>query len=335
MIYRKILLITLSVFLILTIPITKNVEEGNGGHFKVSFATVTESGDHGLEVEYLAYTDTANMKMLALYGDAPKNKDSLLIVYDKYNLRPTFVGDRFIVTTKFLENTDEILINYKNSKLRKIQNTIKIPIGLDPLLRNISADTDPGYVLADVDSKGRGATWNTCEPIKYKINLKNAPAGAEEFVKTTMTEVQKQTGIEMKYSGYTKRTPWKRIKGKNAAEDVQTISIMWHGSETFIPGRDDLTLGMALSGRFNVKGRLVIQSGIIVFHTKYFNKNTTITNYDKEVFLHELGHIFNLTHTAHEDQVMYPAIPNKGYDNKQSYQDKDLIGINKVKRKKC
>lgn len=199
---------------------------------------------------------------------------------------------------------------------------------------NGNLPNDPGYVLTVVDSKGRGATWNTCKPIRYLINPNNAPVGAEEFVVTTMNEIEQQTGIDLEYGGLTSVNPWSKKPKNNTLNQKQTVTILWDNRR--ITGEPMIgPLGYALVSTFEFKGRISLETGAIVFSTEFFNTNTTITSVDKEVLLHEFGHVLNLSHTSHQDQVMYPVTYLNDPNKFTSYQDKDLIGISKVKRKKC
>lgn len=289
---------------------------------------------------YFLYKDNKNDTILNVHGKT-NSKGTIIINYGDKVYQTIQGGSTFVANIPWNAAIDEVSIeNIEEGAQYKLQ-TLTISNKVISNDANSSSISDPGYVLDLVNENNKGVKWNTCKPIKYTINTTNAPAGAEEFVKKAMEEVETQTGIDFSYIGLTNKNLWPKGKNnfkKSAMYTDQTITFLWDSRTFPNEGANEFGaryLGYAFKGFQKSKKRGSIFSGVIVFNTDFFNTAKAIDKTHKHVLLHELGHVLNLAHTADPSQVMYSSVNTDEPNTFESFQDKDLQGISHVKKKKC
>ena len=315
-------------------------EIGAINNFTVEYVSAGKEEFSEQTVGYSLYKNNTNSTILNVHGEV-NTKNTIVIKYGDRTFNTIRKGNTFVANIPWIENIDKITIK----SIGKTGKSEIYNMGITDkhVYTNFNSDSanDPGYVLDLIGKNNKGIKWNTCKPIHYTVNLANAPSGAEDFVKQTINEVERQTGIKFTYKGTTSKNLWpegKKNFKKSALYTDHTITFMWDSRTIFFGAPDESEadyLGYALKGFQQGKKGGHIFSGVIVFNTDFFNSGKVIDKTHKHVLLHELGHVLNLAHTEDSTQVMYGSITTDEISSFDKFQDKDLQGISHVKKIKC
>ncbi|HSD48973.1 MAG TPA: hypothetical protein VLE71_03990, partial [Actinomycetota bacterium] len=154
--------------------------------------------------------------------------------------------------------------------------------------------------------------WNPCQPIRYEVNLTNAPPGAMDDVHEAIARVAAATGIEFVEVGTTTRTVdqqigrafQSRIPGE---ERFYPLLFEWVEHEHFDFVADThkaAAFGIPYSGfgdlaRTYVSGAIAMDAGEDLppgFGQRYSRG---------VVLMHELGHVMGLAHVGSTDEIMW------------------------------
>ncbi|HET9724620.1 MAG TPA: hypothetical protein VFR44_12385 [Actinomycetota bacterium] len=154
--------------------------------------------------------------------------------------------------------------------------------------------------------------WNPCQPIRYEVNLANAPSGAIDDVREAIARVSAATGIEFVEVGTTTRTVdqqmgrafQSRVPGE---ERFYPLLIEWVEHEHFDFVADThkaAAFGIPYSGfgdlaRTYVSGAIAMDAGEDLppgFGQRYSRG---------VVLMHELGHVMGLAHVGSTDEIMW------------------------------
>jgi hypothetical protein len=166
------------------------------------------------------------------------------------------------------------------------------------------------YTLADKPV----ARWNPCEPIGYRVNAKQARAGALKDVKGALRRVSQATGLTFRYRGSTRI-----IAGPNSRYPENTdLVVAWakpSQSPVLVAGGGPMGIGGATWGYGfrNADGSPAskIQSGFVVIDAN--QQRRTPGGFGKgqtrgELLMHELGHAVGLQHVNDRRQLMNPLM---------------------------
>jgi hypothetical protein len=154
--------------------------------------------------------------------------------------------------------------------------------------------------------------WNPCEPIRYEVNLANAPPGAIDDVREAVEHVSAATGIEFVEVGTTTRTVdqqmgrafQSRIPGE---ERFYPVLIEWVEHEHFdfvADTRRAAAFGIPSTGfgelaRTYVSGAIAMDAGETLppgFGQRYSRG---------VILMHEFGHVMGLGHVGSTEEIMW------------------------------
>jgi hypothetical protein len=154
--------------------------------------------------------------------------------------------------------------------------------------------------------------WDPCEPIRYEVNLANAPSGAMDDVREAVARVSAATGIEFLEVGTTVRTVdqqmgrafQSRVPGE---ERFYPVLFEWVEHEHFdfvADTRKAAAFGIPSTGygelaRTYVSGAIAMDAGEDLppgFGQRYSRG---------VILMHELGHVMGLGHVGSAEEIMW------------------------------
>jgi hypothetical protein len=169
------------------------------------------------------------------------------------------------------------------------------------------------------NSDGSVVRWNPCGSIRYRVNLRYAPAGAWTDVQAAIAKITAATGLKFVYYGTTTAIPQSTYgSGFTPGQTVPPLLIAWAAPGTGTGRSNLLTTSIAGRGGWRsiawydanrVYHRPRIYTGFVVINTKY-NSMTGgfgLGHTRGELLMHELGHAVGLNHTGDGTQIMYPS----------------------------
>ncbi|MDQ1287982.1 MAG: hypothetical protein QG622_1547 [Actinomycetota bacterium] len=186
--------------------------------------------------------------------------------------------------------------------------------------------------------------WNPCQVIHYRVNLRFAPPGALQDVKTAVATVSKASGITFAYDGTTTVIPMKTY-GKNytPGKAASPVVLAWAspgkgtGTSDLLTSQGDMPqadlAGVGYHQAYwwtDTKGRLHdwrIVTGAAVFNTAFNSLPAGFGSGEPtrgQLILHELGHVMGLMHVDDESQVMFPRMGQES-----TFGAGDLAGLKK------
>ena len=182
-----------------------------------------------------------------------------------------------------------------------------------------TVDVVPTYNPAGLESQYQYSTstparWDPCQAIGYRVNARQATAGAIMDVKGAFRQLSQATGFHFVYRGTTTGIPQ---NGGNSWYPANTqIVVAWARPSQSSMLRlypDAVGVGSAISsgGYTNGDGSTVsrIIRGAVVLHSGHSYKAGFGPGYTRgDVVLHELGHTMGLGHAGSSKQIMYPVV---------------------------
>ena len=176
------------------------------------------------------------------------------------------------------------------------------------------------------------ARWNPCAPIRYRVNLAGAPAGAAADIDRSIRQVSAASGLRFVKAGTTRAVPGSQ--GRDVLDtyprDTQLVIAFvspgtGKGRSAYLPRRSD-TVGVGGAFYTNATTRVggsswhqIVQGYLVLDRTKKLpggfgsgNRSGLIGTWG-QVMMHELGHVVGLDHPRPSDpaQIMYPATTTK------------------------
>ena len=177
--------------------------------------------------------------------------------------------------------------------------------------------TAPGPIghdfrFLEVDPEtGRPARYNPCEPLRYVVNLDNAPAGALEDIHVAARLTSEASGIDIIYEGPTAEVP---SVARSAfipdlyGERWPPLLIGWISHNSLVFREHDV--GAAASDVVeSSSGELVYVTGTIILNSdRTLSSGFAAGRTWGKVILHEWGHILGLDHVDNTTQVMHASL---------------------------
>ncbi|HET6794446.1 MAG TPA: hypothetical protein VFH45_08400 [Acidimicrobiales bacterium] len=196
-----------------------------------------------------------------------------------------------------------------------------------------------GYGLLYPDGRGHSAArWNPCAPIRYAVNLGDAPSSVMSDLAQALDAVTAATGVRFQYVGQTTFLP---EAGDAAHQDYPAGTdavIAWAtGSQVaqFATGQKRGWGGDQWST--NASGQEVVTNGYVLINGSLLSDGTLTEGFasgdgEGHLLLHELGHVMGLGHVADPTQVMDPVQTTA---SATAYGAGDLAGLRAVTAGGC
>ena len=164
--------------------------------------------------------------------------------------------------------------------------------------------------------RGGRVAWDSCRTIGYRVNRNGESRAELARLRRAFRSVSRVTALRFRYDGPTSviplRTPTQASVGSFDARTDVTIAFaragrgarqapVWINSPTLGFG------GPSISGTSGPDGRWLyrVSGGRVLFNSTLLRDATA--DQRLAVYMHELGHVIGLAHTASPDQLMYPA----------------------------
>jgi hypothetical protein len=214
--------------------------------------------------------------------------------------------------------------------------TPSVPIGSAPSVPgssssstgggSTSAGSDTSYTFMYPNgSNGSSARWNPCAPIRWAVNLSDAPSTALADAQQAVAAVSAATGISFSYVGTTSAIPSPTGAAGQLPSGVDAV-IAWLTPSQF--GATGGEAGYGGNWWISSGGPERIFQGYAIINgdlAKSLLKPGFGQGYSEgHLLLHELGHMMGLGHTQDESQVMYPQ---QGPLSPGTYGAGDLAGL--------
>jgi hypothetical protein len=157
--------------------------------------------------------------------------------------------------------------------------------------------SDHAFLLRDSTARMR---WNPCQPIHYRLNLRQAPSTAHADVKETLRRIAQITKIRFVYDGPTRAIPSGSINQK------QPLVIAWaKPSQSKLCGDEPNADGVG--GGFGNGDTDRLTHGFALINSRHkhlagFGTGDT----EGALLMHELGHAMGLDHATGANEIMYP-----------------------------
>jgi len=166
------------------------------------------------------------------------------------------------------------------------------------------------------EAAGAPIRWNPCEPVRYEVNLANAPEGALAVVHEAFDRTAEVTGIEFRFEGTTTRTPEEQADDyflSHLTDPVVWLPVLvaWLPREEFRAqferlGSDRHALAVANSIRGELETADQYTSGAIVVDAEARMSDDFDGRYSLGmVMMHEAGHLMGLGHVKDPAEVMF------------------------------
>ncbi|HSE72568.1 MAG TPA: matrixin family metalloprotease [Nocardioidaceae bacterium] len=174
--------------------------------------------------------------------------------------------------------------------------------------------------------------WDPCAPIRYRVNLRQARAGALRDARTAFRRVAEATGLRFVYAGRTAMVPQGGLDERFPADTDFVLA--WAtparsrllaaaggaagvGGPIYRPGYEN---GDGSATSLITRGRVVLDPSIRV--RPGFGRGFT----RGALLMHEIGHAVGLEHARARSQLMYPVLR----DGPARYGAGDLAGLERL-----
>jgi hypothetical protein len=162
---------------------------------------------------------------------------------------------------------------------------------------------------------GPAPRWNPCTPLRYRVNTRQATAGALADVKGAMSRIREATGLDFVYAGPTSVIP-QGTSGERFPGDTDFV-IAWarpgqakmlasNPSAAGVGGPEYYSFGFR-----NGDGRAtswIVRGKVVLNATQRYPAGFGAGYTRGELLMHEIAHATGLDHTMSRAQMMYPVM---------------------------
>lgn len=220
--------------------------------------------------------------------------------------------------------------------VRDASDTAPTPVraaSRDPLGTPLAVPADAGpYAFMAVQPGGdQPVRYDPCRPLRYVVNERQAPPGADVLVAEAVSRVAEVTGLKFEYEGLTDETPTADRPAHQPdryGDRWAPILIAWSdptqhpdlvGDVAGVGGSQAITTGAG--------GPAVFVSGVVALDTPQLISGPAAAI--RGTVLHELAHVVGLGHVADPSQLMHEL--GRGPD----FQAGDLAGLSQLGAGPC
>ncbi|HET9732718.1 MAG TPA: matrixin family metalloprotease [Acidimicrobiales bacterium] len=165
------------------------------------------------------------------------------------------------------------------------------------------------YTFERTNADGSPARWDPCTPVRYTVNVDQAPPGALALVSDALARVTAATGLQFSFAGTTHElTSQSRSMVSGGAWNPVLIAWQLTGQTDFLPagGGEDGQGGFSAASSNG--GKWVDVTGQVALDANAASNPTFASAGGwTHLLLHELGHVVGLGHVSDPSEVMYPV----------------------------
>jgi hypothetical protein len=200
--------------------------------------------------------------------------------------------------------------------------------------RGVPIPSDPGYALVYPDgSGGTAAWWSPCTPIRFVVNLSDAPVGALDDALAAVAEASRASGLTFDYVGTTEFSPDPTGGWGQMPPGIDAV-IGWVSPESLHGPHGEAGVGgswwQAAGSHERIDQGYALINGDLA---KAILRPGSGTGYSEaHLLLHEIGHMLGLAHTEDPSEVMYPQT---GPLSPSAYGSGDRAGLRYLGSQPC
>jgi len=190
------------------------------------------------------------------------------------------------------------------------------------------------YAFWAVDQHGDPLRWDACAPVKFVLNLRDAPEGADEDVRTALDILASATGLDLVVDGLTDEAPTVQralVEADGTGWRWRPVLIAWIPPTAGGFPLTALDRGLALPVAVRDGEREAYVTGQVVLNAArpdlvpgFIDRRNAVGS----TLLHELAHLLGLDHVDDPRQLM-STDPGNG---PVAFESGDLAGLERLGR---
>jgi hypothetical protein len=173
-----------------------------------------------------------------------------------------------------------------------------------------TAEDGAPYALWARDHRGAPLRWDACSPIRFRINLRDAPSGAQQDIEHALDILSDASGLDLLLEGLTEEAPDPErplVEPDGSGWRWRPVLIAWAHPDTHGSGLTAADRAVALPVAVRdgdresyVTGQVVLNAARPDLVPGFADRSTAVG----ATLLHELGHVLGLDHVDDPGQLM-------------------------------